>query len=203
MKSNVLRDDSRLEGLEMMSGVEIIWNECGPALKRFIRRRVPNEAIADDIFQDVFLKIHAQLGTLRDEGKVRPWIYQITRHTIVDYYRSRKPLVELPDMLNDQETDDSEELVDRLTSCLHRMVDRLPDRYRVAVVLTTFQGLTQKEMGDKLGLSPSGAKSRVQRAREKLKDMLFECCHFEQDPMGKVIDYHPRRSASSRSSRSS
>jgi RNA polymerase sigma-70 factor (ECF subfamily) len=72
------------------------------------------------------------------------------------------------------------------------MVERLPGKYRQAVILTTYQGLTQKEMGKKLGLSLSGAKSRAQRAREKLKDMLMECCDFELDRFGKIIDYEPK-----------
>jgi len=64
--------------------------------------------------------------------------------------------------------------------------------YREALILTEYQGLTQKELGEKLGISFSGAKSRVQRAREKLKTMLLDCCHFEIDRLGRVIDYQPR-----------
>jgi len=71
------------------------------------------------------------------------------------------------------------------------MVDSLPADYRQALLLTEYQGLTQRELAQKLGLSVSGAKSRVQRAREKLKAMLLDCCHFEFDRRGKVIDYQP------------
>ena len=61
-----------------------------------------------------------------------------------------------------------------------------------ALVLTEFEGLTQVEMAEELGLSVSGAKSRVQRARAMLRDDLLECCHFEFDRLGHVIDYEPR-----------
>jgi RNA polymerase sigma-70 factor, ECF subfamily len=71
------------------------------------------------------------------------------------------------------------------------MVDSLPDTYREALILTEYEGLTQRELAERLGLSLSGAKSRVQRAREKLKAMLLDCCHFEFDRLGKIIDYQP------------
>jgi len=71
------------------------------------------------------------------------------------------------------------------------MVKSLPEQDRQALVLTEYQGLTQKEYGERLGLSFSGAKSRVQRAREKLKQMLLECCHFELDRRNHIIDYQP------------
>ena len=72
------------------------------------------------------------------------------------------------------------------------MVESLPDDYRQALLLTEYEGLTQRELAERLGLSVSGAKSRVQRAREKLKEMLLDCCHFEFDRLGRVIDYQPK-----------
>jgi RNA polymerase sigma-70 factor (ECF subfamily) len=72
------------------------------------------------------------------------------------------------------------------------MVRNLPEQDRQALILTEYQGLTQKEFGERLGLSFSGAKSRVQRAREKLKQQLLACCHFELDRRGHVVNYQPR-----------
>ncbi len=63
---------------------------------------------------------------------------------------------------------------------------------RQALILTEYQGLTQRELAERLGLSFSGAKSRVQRAREKLKQQLLECCHFELDRRNHILDYQPR-----------
>ena len=71
------------------------------------------------------------------------------------------------------------------------MVESLPADYREALILTEYEGLTQRALAERLGLSFSGAKSRVQRAREKLKAMLLDCCHFEFDRFGKIIDYQP------------
>jgi RNA polymerase sigma-70 factor (ECF subfamily) len=72
------------------------------------------------------------------------------------------------------------------------MIYSLPEPYRDAVVLTELEGLTQRELANRLGISLSGAKSRVQRGRAQLKQMLDECCTFEFDRRGKVIDCTPR-----------
>jgi RNA polymerase sigma-70 factor, ECF subfamily len=72
------------------------------------------------------------------------------------------------------------------------MIYSLPEPYRDALVLTEFDGLTQKELAERLGISLSGAKSRVQRGKEQLKRMLHDCCTFEFDRRGRVIDCEPR-----------
>src|SRR2546423_8933278 len=93
-------------------------------------------------------------------------------------------------VLTEEAGDD--DVIKELIPGIKVMVDSLPADYREALYLTEYQGLTQRELAERLGLSFSGAKSRVQRAREKLKQMLLECCHFELDRRGHVIDYQPR-----------
>ena len=83
----------------------------------------------------------------------------------------------------------AEDRLEEVVACLKPMIDDLPEKYRQAIVLTEYENLTQKEMSQKLGLSLSGAKSRVQRAREKLKGTLLACCHFEFDRLGNILDY--------------
>ena len=84
------------------------------------------------------------------------------------------------------------EIIPRIIPCVEEMIQRLPEKYRSALIMTTYQGLTQKEMGRELGLSCSGAKSRIQRAREHLRTELTHCCDFKLDPWGRVIDFEPR-----------
>ena len=170
-----------------------IWEEFSDGLRRFIFKRVQNEHDAEDILQDLFCKIHNKVHNLKDEDKLGAWIYQIARNTITDYYRHQKVLSKLPETL----ADESDVVIkvdtnDNVASCLKPMIDNLPPRYREATLLTEFQGLSQKEMAERLGLSLSGGKSRVQRAREKLKDMLLKCCHLEFDRLNNIIDYQPK-----------
>jgi RNA polymerase sigma-70 factor (ECF subfamily) len=73
------------------------------------------------------------------------------------------------------------------------MIYSLPEPYRDALVLTEYEGLTQKQMAKRLGISISGAKSRVQRGRAQLKRMLLERCEFEFDRLGRIIDCKPGR----------
>jgi len=175
----------------MTPTVENIWIEFSAKLGQFIRARVADPAAADDILQDVFLKIHQRLNSLADPAKLQSWIYQIARHAVIDYYRVRKETIELPESLAAEEPADDSEM-EGLKAAFRRMIDSLPKPYRDALVLTELDGLTQKELAQRLGISLSCAKSRVQRARQQLKQMLFDCCRFEFDRRGKVIDCEPR-----------
>lgn len=67
---------------------ERVWEEFHAPLQQFIRRRISDEATAEDILQEVFLRIHQHMDALKDVRKLEGWIYQITRHAIIDAYRS-------------------------------------------------------------------------------------------------------------------
>jgi RNA polymerase sigma-70 factor (ECF subfamily) len=177
----------------MVMTTERVWEEFHPKLKQFVLRRVPDEQSSEDIIQDVFLKIHTRIDTLRNEEKLQSWIYQIARNAIADYYREHRATSDLSDatlLLEEPAAED--DIVKELIPSIKAMVDSLPPDYREALLLTEYEGLTQRELAQRLGLSLSGAKSRVQRAREKLKTMLLDCCHFEFDRRGQVIDYQPK-----------
>jgi RNA polymerase sigma-70 factor (ECF subfamily) len=170
--------------------LETVWDRFSGRLRSFVRARVSDEDEAEDLLQEVFLRIHSHLDTLRDVGRLESWVYQIARNTVIDHYRSRRSTVELPDMLGSCEDLEEDDLVSRLAADVREMTEALPEPYRQALMLTAYEGLSQKELARRLGLSYSGAKSRVQRAREKVRDMLMTCCHFEFDRRGMVIDYH-------------
>ena len=175
----------------MNATLEHIWHEFAEKLGQFIRARVTDPATAEDIRQDVFVKIQKRLGQLQDPAKLQGWIYLIARNAIVDHYRTRKETVEVPDTLP-VEPNEKDGEVEELKGAFRRMIYSLPDPYREAVVMTEFDGLTQQQLADRLGISLSGAKSRVQRGRAQLKQMLDECCTFEFDRRGRVIDCTPR-----------
>jgi RNA polymerase sigma-70 factor (ECF subfamily) len=175
----------------MTPTLENIWNEFAGKLGQFIRARVADPATAEDILQDVFVKIQGRLDHLEDPAKLQGWLYLITRNAIIDHYRTRKQTTEVPETLLAEPPENDTEL-DGLKASFRRMIYSLPEPYRDALVLTEFEGLTQKELAERLGISLSGAKSRVQRGREQLREMLQECCTFEFDRRGKVIECQPR-----------
>jgi len=176
----------------MIITTEVVWQEFNTKLKQFILKYIPEQQSAEDILQDVFVKIHTHIETLRDRRKLQSWIYQITRNAIYDYYRDRKPITGISEILDLSEEPADNDVERMLAASIKEMIDCLPSVYRQALILTEYEGLTQKELADQLGLSFSGAKSRVQRAREKLKEMLLACCHLEFDRRGRIIDYYPR-----------
>ena len=170
-----------------------IWEAFDDRLRSFVRKHVTDETDAEDILQETYLKIHKSLSSLKQEGRLTAWLFQIARNTIVDYYRQGKTTVDLPQELPDSGDEAlSSDPVTEIASCIRPMVDKLPQSYRQAMLLTVYEGATQRGVAKKLGISLSGAKSRVQRARGKLNDMLLECCHFEFDRRGHIIDYLPK-----------
>ena len=176
----------------MIVTTEKVWEEFNSGLRQFILKRVPDDQSAEDVLQDVFLKIHTHIDALKDRDKLPGWVYSIARNAITDYYRhQQKTTIEFPEIPYVPH-DPMDDVINELAPCIKAMVDTLPENYRQALILTEYEGLSQKELGERLGISFSGAKSRVQRAREKLKDMLLECCHFEFDRLGRIIDYQPR-----------
>jgi RNA polymerase sigma-70 factor, ECF subfamily len=172
--------------------LEPIWEQYCCRLLRFIQARVDDETEAEDILQEVFLRVHQNLCCLPQPSRLEAWIYQITRNLIIDHYRKRKALAELPDDLAAAPDFLEDDPQARLALSLQEMIEQLPAIYRQALILTEYQGMSQKELAEQLGISFSGAKSRVQRARLQLKNMFLACCHFELDRHGGIIEYQAR-----------
>ena len=183
----------------MDTAVTAVWQQVHAGLRAFIARRVADEAEIDDIVQEVFLRVHRRLDSLKDPQKIVSWIYQITRHTIIDHYRSMRRRREIPAGLAGDvadrvpvslpRTDEPGRLRTELAACLRPMLDRLSKDYRDAVTLVELEGLTQQAAATRIGLSLSAIKSRVQRGRQQLKRMLNECCLIQLDRRGGVADY--------------
>ena len=171
-----------------MSDIENIWHEYHKKLLLFIKQRTNND-IADDILQEVFIKIYTQINSLKDEKKLESWLFQITRNTIIDYYRSKVITKDLPDWLEEKSTKIEAEIHKELASCLEPMIKILPDKYKKAIQLSEIEGKTQKDVAKIESISLSGAKSRIQRGRKLLKDVLSQCCQIELNHNNQLISY--------------
>ena len=140
----------------MNATLEHIWHEFAEKLGQFIRSRVSDPATAEDILQDVFVKIQQRLGQLQDPAKLQSWIYLIARNAVIDHYRTRKETVEVPETLaTDHEPESGE--IEELKASFRRMIYSLPEPYRDALVLAELEGLTRKEVAERLGISISGS----------------------------------------------
>lgn len=170
---------------------EQVWTSFRTRLLAYIRARSRTPQDAEDILQDVFVKVHRRVATLEDDANLASWLYRVTHNAIIDHYRRKHPIPTDVDPVVAVE-DDIPIAEQTLAPFLDILIADLPGRYREAIALTELEGITQAEMGRRLGMSPSGAKSRVQRGRAMLRAQLLECCEVELDGRGHVIDFGPR-----------
>jgi RNA polymerase sigma-70 factor, ECF subfamily len=176
-----------------MHALQESWTELSSQVRRFIGARVKDPHTADDLAQDVLLKVQKQLGDLPSDDKLPGWIFTVARNAVIDHYRARAlrdhaDIADVPS-LADSGDDEQEAAVRQLMPCVTRIVEQLPEPYRTALKLTDLEGLTHQQLAEREGISLSGAKSRVQRARQQLRDMLLDCCKVERDVRGNVVDY--------------
>jgi RNA polymerase sigma-70 factor, ECF subfamily len=176
-----------------------LWSEFAPPLRGFLARRVPPGADADDLVQEVFLRVIRHAGTLRSTDRPEAWLFQIARNALRDALRARlrrdgrHDAIASDDDLAAAPDETSERAAEaELAPCLTAMIERLPEPYRTAIALTTLKGTSQADAARQLGISNSGMKSRVQRGRDRLRNMLVQCCSIAVDVRGGVSDFHPR-----------
>ena len=175
----------------MNTKLEDIWIIFEDRLKSFIRTKISDEMAAEDILQEVFIKIHSNIDTLKDDSKIQSWIFQITRNSMNDYFRSIKKANQHLPIPEEVEEDNSSDLMADTLKDMVKMMDELSSEDCEALCLTELGGMSQKDYAKKTGISYSGAKSRIQRAKIKLKDLLMKCCHYQFDKYGTVIGLYP------------
>ena len=177
-----------------METLKDIWGDLGARVRGFVGSRVNAEHAADDITQDVMLKLQTQMDTLPPEDKFPAWVFAAARNAVIDHYRARvvrshADITDVEQPVADDTGVEQQAALRELTPCLLRMVEQLPEPYREAMKQADFEGLSQQAVADLAGISLSGAKSRVQRARQMLREMLLDCCRIERDGRGNVMDY--------------
>ena len=171
---------------------EALWSRFHRPILAFLSSRVGDAQTAEDLVQEVFIRAHAGIASLRDETRLAAWLFQIARNAVIDHYRSRRaPDAELEEMAA---ADDASPLIaeQRLAEGVATMIEELPEEYRSVLRLTELEGLTQSEAASRLGLSVTAAKSRVHRGRERLREIILDCCHVELDRHGRIVDYWER-----------
>ncbi|GAA0740191.1 RNA polymerase sigma factor SigZ [Clostridium oceanicum] len=178
----------------MEDKVKCIWNEFSDELYKYIKSKVKNKYDAEDILQDVFVKIHNNINKIEDQLKLSSWIYKITKNTIIDYYRKKKDVtLDIIEFEKELDYDRLDNMNEEISKCLKKMIFELPKKYGEAIFLYDIEGMTHKEVSDKLNITISCSKMRVQRAKAKLKDILFQCCDFQLDSFGNVVDFKQKK----------
>lgn len=184
--------------------LEELWRAFSHDLRTFIGRRVARPQDAEDILQIVFVRMAKGLSGLRDPDRLLGWMYTLTRNVITDYYRvashRRELAVEVvPDLHSDDGVPAGEEDDQRaqreLAACLRPMLSMLPDDQAAALRMIDLEGMAQAAAAEAAGISLSGMKSRVQRGRAGLRQLVLDCCAVSQDRRGHLHDYESRSAA--------
>ncbi|MDZ4268639.1 MAG: sigma-70 family RNA polymerase sigma factor [Mycobacterium sp.] len=188
-------DVTKTRAAAVMQPTEQMWREMLPQLRTFVRRRIANPDRADDLVAEILLRIHQHVGSLDDGERLTNWVFRIARNAIIDEYRrAGRSREQLTSTLQDQpaQVDENEPgVLQELSACLRPMLAGLSEEQRMAVEMIDLDGLSQADAARRAGVSLSGMKSRVQRGRRRLGELLGQCCAMTLDGRGLPMDYQP------------
>ncbi|WMN12238.1 sigma-70 family RNA polymerase sigma factor [Marivirga salinae] len=153
-----------------------IYLEFKDEIQRHILKKVKSKEVAEDLTSQLALKLYSSCEKLHDVNNLRAWIYRIASNTVIDYFRDeqKKQSQSISDDLLEDEDEDFVNIA--VENCVLQLLEQLPDKYKEAVRMSDLEGVNQKKIAEKLNISYSAAKMRVQRGRESLKSKFYECC---------------------------
>jgi len=176
--------------------IERAWKAHEVELHSWLLRRLNlDEALADEFLQNVFLKAIRQGDKFCEVEKARAWLFTTARNAIIDYYRLRKKQVPVPENLPDIQ--EAPRAIDSLATCLPRALSELGEQDADILLQCDIEGMPQATYAKEHGLSTPGAKSRLQRARRRLRIHLTEKCQVQHDNEGNVCCFVPRPTSTS------
>ncbi len=168
--------------------VPALWQEHKTELRAFILKRVKDQDLANDILQDVLMKVYNFCISKSGVKNIRSWLFQIAQNTIIDHYRRQSKFTgqgDVPETAAEDENSAFKEATDYILP----MLGFLPKEYAVPLKLADIDNIKQADIAKKLNLSLPATKSRIQRARQLLKAEFITCCHFETDIQGNIISF--------------
>jgi RNA polymerase sigma-70 factor, ECF subfamily len=166
------------------------WGQHERELRAWLVRRLGDAHEAEDLLQDLFIKALGRQRQFCELVNARAWLFAVARNTLTDHLRARQDHVDLPDDL--PAPFDEPAPVDTLAACLPRALAELSAEDREALTLCDLEGLTQEAYAQQKGLTLPGAKSRMQRARKRLREHLSTVCQVRLDETGRVCCFVPR-----------
>lgn len=192
-KSDCCPSTADVSGNELCNRVWEVWHQHAQELRRFLQQRTREQMLTDDLLSDVMLKVYKNCEKLPNIKDMRAWLTRVAKNTLMDHYR--KPVTKALPATDVMEALANDDLLpeQRMAACLAEMLRLLPYADRQPLQWADLEGLPQEEVARRLGLSLSGAKSRIQRARVKLKQQIDDCCQVEVNTHGRVTDYYAKK----------
>ncbi|MFA8436745.1 MAG: sigma-70 family RNA polymerase sigma factor [Marinifilaceae bacterium] len=170
----------------MQCDIHNIYRRYSTHLLAFIRQQIRDASTADDLLQEIFLKTMESCISDKEIKNLKSWLFQVARNTIADYFRQQNKPFQAEDYINLNHLN-SADFQQILSDDVADLIALLPEEYALPLIWSDIEGIPQKEIAKKLDISLPGAKSRIQRARKKLRDQFFECCDIEFDAQGNII----------------
>jgi RNA polymerase sigma-70 factor (ECF subfamily) len=175
-----------------------MWRDVLAQLRAFVRPRIADPERAEDLVAEILLRIHRNLASLDDRERLPHWVSRIARNAVIDEYRRVGRVREQPAGTAEgawpelsAEADDAGLVQEELSRCLRPLLCGLPPEQRRAVEMIDLDGMPQGNAARREGVSVSGMKSRVQRGRRRLAQLLDACCALTLDARGLPMDYTP------------
>jgi len=178
-----------------------IYDEFHERLHRYLARMVGKND-AEDLTQEVFMRIDKSLTDFRGRSSLSTWVYRIATNAALDKMKSRSfrqdsKMGTLDTVTGEAETPtvcleakslsaEREVVRDEMTECIREYVDKLPTDYRAVIILSEIKELKNQEIADILGVSLDTVKIRLHRARVRLKAEFEAGCHFYHDENGNL-----------------
>lgn len=183
-----------------------VYDEFQPRIRRYVSRLI-GAGEADDLTQEVFVRVSRALPEFRGESRLSTWVYRIASNAVVDRLRSpafrdaTRAAVLDQDALPADASLGAEQAAARaeMSGCIRRYVSDLPPAYRLVIVLSEAEGLTNPEIAEALGVSLETVKVRLHRARRRLRQALAAGCDLDRDERNELA-CEPKRAGAGVSS---
>jgi RNA polymerase sigma-70 factor, ECF subfamily len=175
-----------------MNDIANIHSQFGEYLFNFIRKKVGSGELAEDIYQDILVKILNKPDQLNNRQSLKSWLFTIAKNQIIDHYRKQKSLTDIETLQIDFKDQTGTNSYEDLEGCIHGFISQLPDDYRQIIILSEIEGKSQKELSEFLGINYITVRSKVQRGREKIRKLIYDACVIDQNISGGFVDCTPK-----------
>ena len=170
-----------------------IYDDYYDRLKKFIRRLVKDEWVAEDLVQETFIRVKKNMDTVRNPSKLSSWVFRIAYNLCLDHFKSRKKdesesgnVESLPNPFMEMPVQKELEQL-QMGACVQEQIDLLPEPQRIVLILYDLLGFHHDEIADILDITKENAKVRLHRARKGLKSILEQKCTFELDERNVLV----------------
>jgi RNA polymerase sigma-70 factor (ECF subfamily) len=164
-----------------------IWEEYKYSLFGYIKKQVDDEDDAKDILHDVLLKSYQYCSNGKTVLYLKSWLYKITQNTIIDYHKKNNKNISLS--LDIAKVEDEKSIIGEASDYIKTLLKLLPNDYAIPLYMSDIDGIDQKVIAERLGLTLPNTKSRIQRARVKLKERFLECCVVGFGESGEMVSF--------------